>query len=118
MRLAAHFKKCPFLNGNLCNCEIHGYSYLAILTLAVSLLEFGVAYFFAKSSAVKTDALHASIHSSWYGLAVTVSWLVSRFDFAKNNETRLRALFGFVNFLMLLFSLGVIVGLDAIPTVY
>lgn len=115
MRLASHFKKCPHLDGGLCNCEIRGYSYLATVTLAASLLEFGVAHFLANSSSLKTDSLHAGIHSSWYGLAVTVSWLVSRYTFAKNHESRLRAFFGLLNFIMLITSLGLIVWLDAIP---
>lgn len=115
MRQVLHFKKCPFLKDGLCNCEIRGYGYLAAVTLVASLLEFGVAQFLAKSSSVKTDSLHAGIHSSWYGLAVTVSWLVNRFSFAKNHENKLRALFGLLNFVMLFISLGLIVWRDAVP---
>ncbi len=115
MRPAKHFQSCRVATEDQCSCEIRGYSYLASLTLAVSLLEFGVAQYLAKSSSVKVDAMHAGIHSSWYGLAVTVSWLVSRFDFAKNNEARLRAFFGCANFLLLLFSLGMVVWFDAWP---
>ena len=94
---------------------MRGYGYLAALTLAVSLLEFGIAVLYAKSSSLKTDAMHAGIHSSWYGLAIMVSWLVNRFAFAERNEMRLRAVFGLTNFLMLVLSIGIIIWFDALP---